>query len=402
MAGNDVEGDTLAPYRVEFDPAAIDDLRGRLEHVRWPESETVEDWSQGAPLDFVQDLVRYWRRDYDFDAAAARMNAWPNFITRVDDVDIHFVHARSPEPDALPLVISHGWPGSFLEYLDVIGPLTDPASHGGDPRDAFHVVCPSLPGYGFSGRPSTRGRGLPWIADAWSTLMARVGYDRYGAQGGDWGSAVTAILGEAHRDRVIGIHINMPTVALPVPDENTTEQERRNYEDFQLHTSWGTGYQHVQSTRPQTLGYGLVDSPVGQLAWIVEKFCAWTDCDGDPYTLFTREQLLDNATLYWFTATAASSARLYWESAGPAAWSDPASAAILRMGQVTVPTGCSVFPRELRRPSRRQAERRFVNLHYWNEPAKGGHFAAFEQPALFVDEVRASFRSLRKWDPRRG
>lgn len=390
----------ITPFRVQFDDATVDDLRARLRMTRWPERETVDDWSQGAPLAFVQDLAAYWCDGYDFGAAAARMNAWPQFVTRIDDLDIHFVHARSAEPDALPLVITHGWPGTFVEFLDAIGPLTDPVAHGGDARDAFHVVCPSLPGYGFSTRPSTRGRGLPWIADAWATLMARLGYERYGAQGGDWGSAVTCVLGDTHPDEVVGIHLNMPTVMLPPPGDDTTEQERRNFDDFQWHQQWGTGYQHLQATRPQTLGYGLVDSPVGQLAWVVEKFWAWTDCAtpdgvGDPYTIFTRDQLLDNATVFWATATGASSGRLYWESAGPAALADPANAAILATGEITVPTGCSVFPREIRRPSRRQAETRFTNLHYWNEPARGGHFAAFEQPALFVDEVRASFRSLR-------
>ncbi len=388
------------PFLIAFDPAEIDDLQRRLRSIRWPERETVGDWSQGVPLAFLQDLVSYWCDTYDFDAAVERMNVWPQFTTRIDDLDIHFLHARSREHDALPLVITHGWPGTFVEFLEVIGPLTDPTAHGGDPRDVFHVVCPSLPGYGFSDRPSTRGRGLPWIADAWARLMARLGYDRYGAQGGDWGSAVTCILGEQDREHVTGIHVNMPTVMLAPPDEATTEQERRNYEAFQWHTRWGAGYQHVQSTRPQTLGYGLVDSPVGQLAWTVEKFWAWTDCDGDPYNVFSREQLLDNATVYWFTATGASSGRLYWESAGPAATSDPAAAAILQMGEVTVPSGCSVFPRELRRPSRRQAEARFTNLHYWNEPARGGHFAAFEQPAIFVDELRASFRPLRNGSAR--
>jgi len=392
--------DGLTPFRVEFDPAVIDDLSARLRSTRWPERETVDDWSQGAPLAFVQDLAAYWCDEYDFEAAAARMNAWPQFTTRVDDLRIHFVHARSPEPDALPLVITHGWPGTYVEFLDVIGPLTDPVAHGGDARDAFHVICPSLPGYAFSDRPSTRGRGLPWIADAWATLMGRLGYERYGAQGGDWGSAVTCVLGETDRDHVVGIHVNMPTVMLPPPDEHSTEQERRNYADFQWHQQWGTGYQHLQATRPQTLGYGLVDSPVGQLAWVVEKFWAWTDCGsirhgGDPYTIFTRDQLLDNATVFWCTATGASSGRLYWEGAGPAALVDPANAEVLRLGEITVPTGCSIFPHEIRRPSRRQAEQRFTNLHYWNEPEKGGHFAAFEQPAIFVDEVRASFRTLR-------
>jgi epoxide hydrolase len=382
-------------FRVDFDADAVADLRNRLHKTRWPERETVSDWSQGAPLAFIQELATYWAREYDFGAAAERMNASPQYTTRIEDLDIHYVHARSPEPDAMPLIITHGWPGTYVEFLDVIGPLTDPVAHGGDARDAFHVVCPSLPGYGFSDRPSTRGRGLPWIADAWATLMQRLGYNRYGAQGGDWGSAVTCVLGESHPDAVLGIHINMPTVPLGPLGDSATEQERQNLRDFEWHGHWGTGYQHQQSSRPQTLGYGLVDSPVGQLAWVVEKFWAWTDCDGHPLNLFTREQLLDNATVYWMTATGASSARLYWEGAGPILQREPDTARAPGMGLVTIPTGCSVFPKEIRRPSRRQAERRFTNIHYWSEPSKGGHFAAFEQPALFVDEVRSSFRPLR-------
>ena len=384
----------LEPFQVVFDRDAIDDLRARLQHTRWPERETVDDWSQGIPVGFVRDLATYWSDEYDFDAAQERMNAWPQFTTRIDDLDIHFVHARSPEPDAVPLVMTHGWPGSIVEFFEVLGPLTDPVAHGGDRSDAFHVVCPSLPGYGFSSRPSTRGRGVPWIARSWATLMSRLGYERFGAQGGDWGSAVTTTVGELYRDRVLGIHVNMPTVPLGPLTDDATERERSSFEDFAWHTQWGTGYQHQQSTRPQTLGYGLVDSPVGQLAWIVEKFWAWTDCDGDPLSIFTRDQLLDNVTIYWFTGTGASSARLYWESAGPAPPLDPAAMAAL-IGPVTVPTGCSVFPREIRRPSRRWAEQRFTNIHWWNEPTRGGHFAAFEQPELFVDEVRSSFRPLR-------
>jgi pimeloyl-ACP methyl ester carboxylesterase len=384
----------LIPFRVHFEPADVADLRERLRRTRWPEKETVDDWAQGVPLGFVEDLCAYWRDEYDFAAAEERLNAWPQFKTRIDDIDIHFVHARSAMADALPLVLTHGWPGTVYEFAEVIGPLSDPAAHGGDAADAFHVVCPSLPGYGFSDRPSTRGRGLPWIAEAWVTLMDRLGYGRFAAQGGDWGSAVTCLLGEANRDRVVGIHVNMPTVPLdPLPEE-PTEQEQRNLEEFEWHTQWGTGYQRQQSTRPQTLGYGLVDSPTAQLAWVVEKFWAWTDCGGDPLELFTREQLLDHVSVYWFTATGASSGRLYWESAGPALMEDPAAAAVLG-GQVTVPTGCSIFPKELRRPSRRQAARRFTNIHWWNELPRGGHFAAFEQPELFVDEIRASFRSLR-------
>jgi pimeloyl-ACP methyl ester carboxylesterase len=383
----------VLPFRVEFDDDAIEDLRRRLRNTRWPERETVDDWSQGIPLAFVQDLATYWCDEYDFEAAAARMNAWPQFTTHLDDLDIHFVHSRSPEPDAMPLVISHGWPGTVVEFFDVLGPLTDPVAHGGDAADAFHVVCPSLPGYGFSDRPTTRGRGVPWIAQAWATLMSRLGYERFGAQGGDWGSAVTCAIAAIVPDRLYGIHVNMPTVPLGPIDDDATQRERQAWDDFEWHQRWGTGYQLLQSTRPQTLGYGLADSPVGQLAWIVEKFWAWTDCDGDPLHLFTREQLLDNVTVYWFTNTGASSGRLYWESAGPAAFAD-ADVVAMMLGAVTVPAGCSIFPREIRRPSRRWAESRFEHLHYWNELDKGGHFAAFEQPDIFVAEVRASFRGL--------
>ena len=383
----------IVPFRVEFDADDVNDLRRRLTSTRWPEKETVTDWSQGVPLDFVRDLVAYWGNDYDFIAAERRMNAWPQFKTRIDGLDIHFVHARSPQSDAIPLVISHGWPGTVVEFLDVIGPLTDPVAHGGDAADAFHVVCPSLPGYGFSDKPTQSGFGVSWIGEAWAELMERLGYDRYVAQGGDWGSAVTCVLGQTHPNEVLGIHLNMPTVPLGPLTDDSTDSEKASYADFDWHTAWGTGYQRQQSTRPQTLGYGLVDSPVGQLAWIVEKFWAWTDCDGDPYNIFTRDQLLDNVTVYWLTGTATSSARLYWETAGPIAAANPSPTP--GMGVVTVPTACSIFPREIRRPSRRWAERRFHDIRWWNEPAKGGHFAAFEQPTIFVEEVRSAFRACR-------
>ena len=385
----------VLPFSVSFQPDDVRELRRRLSAARWPEQETVADWSQGVPLGFARDLAAYWREDYDFDAAAARLNAWPQFQTRIDDLAIHFVHARSPHEDAMPLILTHGWPGSYAEFLDVIGPLTDPVTHGGDARDAFHVVCPSLPGYGFSDKPARRGWGIAGIARAWADLMNRLGYRRYGAQGGDWGAAITAVLGETYRPEVVGIHINMPTVPLGPLTEDSTEQERNAYADFEWHSNWGVGYQVQQSTRPQTLGYGLTDSPIGQMAWITEKFWAWTDCDGDPYTIFTKDQLLDNVTLYWMGATGASSGRLYWEAAGPIATGEGTMPAPAGFGPVTVPTGCSVFPHEIRRPSRRWAERRFTNIHYWNEPLRGGHFAAFEQPQIFVEEVRASFRPLR-------
>jgi epoxide hydrolase len=388
--------DAIAPFRIATPDAQLADLRDRLRTTRWPEAETVDDWSQGIPLAYVKELCRYWSDEYDWRQTESRLNSIPQFTTELDGLKVHFLHVRSPHPGALPLIVTHGWPGSVVEFLKVIGPLTDPVAHGGDVSDAFDVVCPSLPGYGYSEKPNRTGWGVERIAGAWTQLMARLGYDRYGAQGGDWGSAVTSVLGESHQDHVVGIHVNMPTVMLGPLDESSTEQEKKNYEDFEWHTWWGMGYQQQQSTRPQTLGYGLVDSPVGQLAWVTEKYWAWTDCDGNPYNVFTREQLLDNATVYWFTGTGASSTRLYWESAGPIVAEEIAATGMAPgMGLVTVPTGCSVFPKEIRRPSRRWAEQRFKNIHYWGEPAKGGHFAAFEQPEIFVNEVRSSFRSLR-------
>jgi pimeloyl-ACP methyl ester carboxylesterase len=295
------------------------------------------------------------------------------------------MHVRSPHPGALPLVITHGWPGSVVEFHKVIQPLVDPTAHGGDAADAFHVVCPSLPGYGFSDRPERRGWGVERIARAWAELMARLGYHRYGAQGGDWGATITTSIGQQDAEHLAGIHITMPTVA---PDKATlgelTPREEAALASLAHYREWDSGYSKQQSTRPQTLGYALADSPAGQCAWIVEKFWAWTDCDGHPENVLTRDEILDNVMLYWLTATGASSARLYWESFGRTN-RDP----------VEVPTGCSIFPKEIFRPSRRWVERRFTDLRYWNELDRGGHFAALEQPATFVDEVRAFFRVVR-------
>ena len=375
----------LRPFRIDVPDNELADLRDRLRRTRWPESETVDDWSQGIPLAYTRDLCRYWADDYDWRATEARLNAHPQVVTEIDGLDFHVLHARSPHPDALPLVLTHGWPGSIVEFLKVLGPLTDPVAHGGDAADAFHVVCPSLPGYGFSDKPTAPGWNVDRIADAWAELMARLGYDRYGAQGGDWGAAVTAALGHADPDHLAGIHLNMPLAApgsLDLADLNPSEVVA--LEDYDRHRRWGTGYSKEQSTRPQTVGYGLVDSPVGQAAWIVEKFREWSDCDGHPETVFTRDELLDNVMLYWLTASGASSARLYWES-------------FVRPGfdEVSVPAGCSVFPKEIMRISRRWAEGRFTDIRYWNELDHGGHFAAMEQPALFVDEVRTFFRLVR-------
>jgi epoxide hydrolase len=375
----------IIPFRIEVPEADLDDLRQRLRQTRWPDAETVGDWSQGIPLSYTRDLCEYWLERYDWRACEASLNRFPQFRTSIDDLDIHFLHVRSPEAGALPLVLTHGWPGSIIEFRKVIGPLTDPVAHGGDAADAFHVVCPSLPGFGFSGKPTSPGWGTEHIADAWDELMARLGYPRYGAQGGDWGAGVTVRLGIRHAGHVTGIHLNMVTVRPdPATMNDLTEQEQGALAAMKHYQDWDSGYSKEQSTRPQTVGYGLVDSPAGLCAWIVEKFWSWTDSDGDPANVLTRDEMLDNVMLYWLPGTGASSARLYWESFGK-----------LIGGAVQVPVGCSVFPKEIFRVSRRWAEKTYLDLRYWNEPAKGGHFAAFEQPAIFVDEVRAAFRSFR-------
>ena len=377
--------DTVRPFRIETPEADLVDLHERLARTRWPEAETVDDWSQGIPLTYTRALCDYWDAGYDWRATEERLNALPQFVTEIDGLDIHFVHVRSPHPGALPIVLTHGWPGSFIEFEKAIGPLVDPLAYGGDAADAFDVVCPSLPGYGFSAKPTKPGWSVERIARAWATLMERLGYGRYGAQGGDWGAMVTASLGHQDPAHVAGIHLNMPLAAPGSFDlTDLTPEEVAALESFADHRSWGTGYSKEQSTRPQTVGYGLVDSPVGQAAWIIEKFCAWSDCDGHPEHVFTRDELLDNVMLYWLPAAGASSARLYWES-------------FVRPGfdEVTVPTGCSIFPKEIMRMSRRWAATRFTDIRYWNELDRGGHFAAFEQPAVFVDEVRSFFRLVR-------
>jgi pimeloyl-ACP methyl ester carboxylesterase len=376
----------VTPFLVDVPEAALADLRERLRRARWPEPETVTDWSQGTPLGYVRELCQYWLMEYDWAAAQARLNRFPQFLTRIDGLDIHFVHVRSPHADATPLVMTHGWPGSVVEFRKVIEPLTDPVAFGGSAADAFHLVCPTLPGYGFSGKPAQPGWGVERIADAWDQLMGRLGYPRYGAQGGDWGSLVTAALGRRHPGRVLGAHLNF-VVAFPDPGtiSDLTEREQAALAAGGRHRAQGAGYAAIQSTRPQSVGYGLVDSPAALCAWIVEKFQAWSDCDGDPGTVFTREELLDNIMLYWLTGSGASAARLYWES-------------YARRGSapVPVPAGVSIFPKEIYFPSRRWAEPLFTDLRYWNELDKGGHFAALEQPAVFVDEVRAAFRSFRE------
>jgi pimeloyl-ACP methyl ester carboxylesterase len=377
--------DEVVPFELAVPAAQLDDLKERLRRTRWPERETVNDWSQGIPLDYVQDVCRYWAEAYDWRATEARINQIPQFRTELDGLGIHFLHVRSPEPDALPLVLTHGWPGSVVEFLKVLGPLSDPVAHGGDAGDAFHVVCPSLPGYGWSDKPTTAGFGVQRIGRAWMELMRRLGYDRYGAQGGDWGAAVTTAVGREDGAHCAGIHLNM-VIAAPDPDtmDDLTEREKEAMEARVSFDQWGTGYSKQQSTRPQTLGYGLVDSPTAQAAWILEKFWAWTDCDGHPENVLSRDELLDNVMFYWLPAAGASSARLYWESLR-GRW----------VTEVSAPMGASIFPKEIFRPSRRWAEKTYTDIRYWNELDRGGHFAAFEQPELFVEEIRASFRAVR-------
>jgi pimeloyl-ACP methyl ester carboxylesterase len=384
--------DEVEQFRIEFAPSELTDLRDRLTRTRWPEKETVDDWSQGVPLAYLRELCGYWADGYDWPATQARLNELPHFRTTLDGLGVHFVHVRSPYADALPLVITHGWPGSIIEFEKVLGPLSDPVAFGGDAADAFHVVCPSLPGYGFSDKPAGPGWNVQRIASAWATLMARLGYSRYGAQGGDWGNSITTCIGQQDLDHVVGIHLNPPIVA---PDPETfgdlTDQERSARAALEHARDWESGYSEEQATKPQTVGYALVDSPVGLCAWIVEKFWSWTDCDGDLDNVLTRDEVLDDVTLYWLTATGASSARLYWESIRQVSeWFTRSNS-----DTVAVPTGCSIFPKEVIRPSRRWAAKRYTDIRQWHELEKGGHFAAFEQPEVFVDEVRAFFRQLR-------
>jgi epoxide hydrolase len=384
--------EAVTEFHIDVSDAELGELRDRLRRTRWPERETVEGWSQGVPLAYLQDLCGYWAESYDWRATEQRLNALPQFRTVIDGLGVHFLHVRSPHPGALPLIITHGWPGSVIEFLKVLGPLTDPTAYGADAADAFHVVCPSLPGYGFSDRPARTGWGVERIAAAWTVLMARLGYERYGAQGSDWGTSVSAKVAQQDPGHVAGIHLT-PPLAPPDPAtlDDLTERERAALASLEHSAKWDSGYSQEHGTRPQTIGYALVDSPAALCAWIIEKFWAWTDCDGHPENVLTRGELLDNLMLYWLPGTGASSARLYWESIAQVNEWISGSA----IDTVAAPTGCSIFPKELQRPSRRWAEKRFTDIRYWSEPVRGGHFAAFEQPELFVDEVRSFFRLVR-------
>jgi epoxide hydrolase len=366
----------IEPFRIDIPDAQLDDLRDRLDRTRWPERETVDDWSQGIPLAYVRELCEHWRTAYDWRKTEARLNEIPQFRTQIDGLNIHFLHARSEREDALPLILTHGWPGSVVEFMKVIEPLSQD----------FHLVIPSLPGYGFSDKPSATGWTTRKIGAAWAELMARLGYASYGAHGGDWGSAITIHLAALDPEHVAGIHLTMPVVppALLGQLGELTEVEQAGLARFAEYQKSGSGYSKQQSTRPQTLGYGLVDSPAGQCAWIVEKFWAWTDCDGHPENVLTKDELLDNVMLYWLPATGASSARLYWES-----FRDT------DLPKVSVPSCCTLFPQEIIRMPRRAVELHFSDLRRWRELDRGGHFAALERPEVLVDELSTFFGELR-------
>jgi epoxide hydrolase len=377
----------IESFHVDTSDAVLGDLRERLARTRFPEQLPGAGWDYGTELGYLRSLVEYWRDDYDWRAREARLNAFDQFLTEIDGTGVHFVHVRSPEPEALPLIITHGWPGSIVEFLDAIGPLTDPRAHGGDAADAFHVVCPSLPGYGFSGPTRERGWHPGRVAGAWKQLMAGLGYERYAAQGGDWGSFVTLQLAVADADHCAGVHLNfLPTI--PMTDDHTPEEEqflaeqKRYYDD-------DSGYYKEQSTKPQTIGYALDDSPAGLAAWIVEKFRTWTDPAGDLDEHFTKDQLLDNIMMYWLTATGHSSARMYYE------FDKGLRNGTMDIGaKLTVPLGYAQYGGEIMRTSKRWVEAQYTLSHFAEIP-KGGHFAAFQVPDLYVDDVRTWARTAR-------
>ncbi|MFB7274562.1 epoxide hydrolase family protein [Streptomyces sp. NPDC056244] len=368
----------IEPYRADVPQAALDDLRARLDNTRWPDRETVDDWSQGPPLERMRELCRYWAHGYDWKATEERLNAFPQFTTEIGGLRVQFLHARSPHPGARPLLLTHGWPSSVVEFLDLIPRLTHPE----DPADAFDVICPTLPGHGLGDRPAEAGWTVDRVARTWAALMARLGADQYLAHGGDWGSWVSAALGAVDREHVRGIHLSMP---LARPPEREIELDERDRKAMARMRSFGkdrSGYAAIQSTRPQALGYGFADSPAAQLAWIIDRFWAWADHDGELEKAIPRDRLLDIVSMYWFGNTGASSARLFWESFDK----EP-------MHPTDVPTGCSVFPKDAWLP-RAWARERFTDLRYWRDLPDGGHFPALERPEVLAGELRTFSRAL--------
>lgn len=375
---------SIRPFRIDIPQSALDDLSSRLAHTRWPDPEIVGDDSQGVRLEHIKKLVEYWRTNYDWRRVEERLNGYPQFLTTIDGVDIHFLHIRSKHPSARPLLMTHGWPGSIIEMLKIIEPLTDPTAHGGSEDDAFHLVLPSLPGYGFSGKPRQTGWDRHRVARAWDKLMHRLDYDRYLAQGGDWGAVVTQAMGELAPQGLEGIHINMPAVIPRELPKTLSADEQAAIDALKTFFTAGSGYAHIQGTRPQTIGYALADSPVGQAAWIYEKFAQWSDSGGKPETVLSYDEMLDDIMFYWLTNSATSSARFYWENA------DLAFYAV----DISIPVGVSVFPKEIYKAPKSWAEKTYHDLRYFNETERGGHFAAFEQPEIFTREVRAAFRAM--------
>jgi pimeloyl-ACP methyl ester carboxylesterase len=389
----------IRPFRAEVPQAVLDDLRRRIAATRWPERETVDDFSQGVQLEKLKPLVNYWGTAYDWRRAEAKLNALPQFLTDIDGLTIHFIHVRSPHPDAMPLLMTHGWPGSVFEMLKVVDSLTNPTAHGGRAEDAFHLVLPSYPGYGFSGKPQAPGWGPDQVARAFHELMLRLGHKQYVSQGGDWGAIISQVLAVQAPDGLLGIHINMPGTVPPnvlrlirnrdpVPS-NFSEEEKVAFAGLEYFYRKGFGYAEMMNTRPQTLGYALADSPVGMLAFYYDKFTEWTYSAGEPENVLTRDDMLDNVTLYWLTNTGTSSSRSYWDAAQGGG--GPFNAFDIQK----VPVAVTIFPGEIYRAPRSWGEQSFKNLIYWNEVDKGGHFAAFEEPQLFVDELRAAFKPLR-------
>lgn len=390
----------IRPFRIDIPEAAVVDLRKRIASTRWPDRETVADESQGVQLAKIQALTRYWGTDYDWRKIEAKLNALPQFVTEIDGLDIHFIHVHSHHPNAMPLILTHGWPGSILEFVKAIGPLTDPTAFGGRAEDAFDVVIPSIPGYGFSAKPDKTGWGPDRIARAWDVLMKRLGYTHYVSQGGDHGSVISDVLARQAPEGLLGIHINMPATVPPdvvaainnggPAPAGLSPTEKAAFDSLSTFFAKNAGYGAMMVTRPQTVGYGLSDSPVGLAAWIYDKFAQWTYSGGDPERSLTKDEMLDDITLYWLTNSAVSAARFYWENNN-----NNFSSKAQKTSEISIPVAVTVFPGEIYRAPKSWTQRAYRNLIYFHEVDKGGHFAAWEEPELFASELRAAFRSLR-------
>lgn len=377
--------DLVRPFTIAISDSEIADLKQRLARTRWPSPETVPDWSQGVRVDNAQSLIKYWEREYDWRRFESELNRFPQFLTTIDGLDIHFIHVRSKNPNAMPLILTHGWPGSIVEFLKLIEPLADPVAFGGRIEDSFDVIVPSLPGFGFSEKPTETGWNVTRIATAWVELMKRLGYRNWAAQGGDWGSVVTTVLGAMRPEGLLGIHVNSP-YAFPaqIPDTLSPE-EQYAVDTLALYTGDMGGANHLQGTKPQTIGFALADSPAGQAAWIYDKFQSKTDNHGLAEDALTTDEILDAISLYWYTNSAASSARIYWENKGGS----------MAGPTLTLPVAVTVFPRDIPRLPRSWIEDTYANLIHYGEADKGGHFAAFEQPEIMISEIRSGLRSLR-------